>query len=73
MNNIGVMQKVNSAGYLIDNVLLMSELQVLVGSILSNQSVQIDVHMLEHQINVFIVACADDVFQNDDIGAFELF
>lgn len=55
-----------------DNELFMSLLELSWPSVLSNQCVQIDIHMLENEIDVFIVSGWDYLFEADDVRVFKL-
>ena len=58
------MQKIQRFSHLVENVLSMPFSE----NVLPDKSIQIDVHVLEHQIDVLVVLCLDDLFQFDDIG-----
>lgn len=68
MDDVGVMEVEDRLGQLVNDVLFMSLLQMLVIIILSYQRVQVDIHVLKHQINVLVVLCSDDVIQTDYIA-----
>lgn len=46
---------------------------MLIVSILSNQSVQIDVHVLKNKVNVLVILGFDDIVEPDDVFMLQLF
>jgi hypothetical protein len=68
VNESGRVEVVERFGHLVENVLAMSLCQ----NILANESVQINVHVLEYQVNIAVVLGADDLLQFYDVGVAEL-
>ena len=73
MDDVGIVQVQDGFGQLVDDVLFVLLLQVLVVAVLSDQAVQVDVHVLEDQVDVFVVGCADYLVQLDYVLLFQLF
>lgn len=72
MDEVRVMQVIDRLGHLINYVLLVSLLQLGASAIFADESVQIDVHMLEYQVDVLVVSRPDHLLQPDDIGVPQL-
>ena len=53
-------------------VLFVALLELSCSAVFANQSVQVDVHVLENEVNVFVVPGADDFFERYDVGVAEL-
>lgn len=73
MNNVRIMKIKDGLGQLVDNVLFVPFLQVFVIAILPYQGMQINVHVFEDKVNIFIVLGPDYVIDFDDVFLFELF
>lgn len=73
MYDIRVVEVQNGLGQLVNNVLFVSFLEMFVIAVLPDQRMQINVHVLEHQVDIFVVLCPDDVVDADDVLLFELF
>lgn len=72
MDEVGLMQIIYRFGNLIDNKLFMFFLQLRWFSILSNQTMQIDVHMFEYQIYIFVIFGSDHLLQPYYVLMFQL-
>jgi hypothetical protein len=59
-------------GDLVDDVLFVTFLQVGRTSVLSNKRVQINIHMFEYQVDIFVIASADGLLKTYDIGMAQL-
>lgn len=57
-------QKIERLGHLIEDVLAMP----LGKYVLPDEREEVDVHMLEHQVNIPVVLSPDDLLQLDDVG-----
>ena len=73
MNDVRVMQVQDRLCQLVDNKLFMFLLQMFVVAVLPNQSMQINVHMLKNEVNIFVILGPDCVVDADDVLMFELF
>lgn len=58
------MQKIECLGHLIEYVLAMPLGQY----VFPDEREEVDVHMFEHQVNIPVILCPDDLFQLDDVG-----
>lgn len=72
MDKVGVMQVVYCFCDLVDNVLLVFFLQICGFSVLSNESMEIDIHMLEEKVDIFVISGSDGLLEIDDIAVFQL-
>lgn len=72
VDEVGVVQVEDGLGHLMNYVLLVPLLQLRVPPVLPDQSVQVDVHVLEHQVDVLVVPRPDHLFQPDDVRVLEL-
>jgi hypothetical protein len=68
MDKIGSMQVVQSLGNLIGNISFM----LLTKNILSDESIQVNIHELKKQIHISIIVRSDDVLKFDDIWVSKL-
>jgi hypothetical protein len=67
VDETGVVEEIDGFGDLVDYVLLVPLLEVGRLAVLANQGMQINVHMLEHQIDVLIVFRPNGALQAYDI------
>ena len=57
---------------MVDDVLFVLFLQMLFIGVLTNERMQIDIHMLKHQVNIFVVTCPQNILQNYDVWMLQL-
>ena len=72
MDQVTMVEQIYCFGHLINDVLLMPLLKISSTTILPDESVQVDIHMLEHQVNVPIVTSRNHSLQLDDIWMSQL-
>jgi hypothetical protein len=72
MNEVGIVQVEDGLGDLVHDVLLVPFLEVSGASIFANERVQVDIHMFEDEVYIFIVASTYGPFKRNDIGVLEL-
>lgn len=62
------MQVVQRFGHLVEYVFAVPFGQY----VFSDQSVEVDIHMFEDEVDVSVIFCFDDFFQFNDVGVAEL-
>ena len=72
VDEVGVVEVEDGFGNLVDDELLVPFLQLGRLAVLPDQLVQVDVHVLEHQVDVFVVAGWDHALQADDVRVLQL-
>lgn len=72
MDQARIMQEINGFGDLIDYVLFVTLLQIGALSVLTNECMEINIHMLKNQIDVLIVLSTNGLLQGYDITVLEL-
>ena len=70
MNNIRIMQVKDRFSNLVDNILFVLLLQMLITPIVTDESMQIYVHMLKDKVYIFVIMSSDDIIELNDIGVF---
>jgi hypothetical protein len=69
MDDIGVVQVEQCLAYLVDYIFFVLLVQDVA---FPDDREQVDVHMLEHEIDVGVIVSFDDLLQLDDIGVRQL-
>jgi hypothetical protein len=72
MDEVGVVEVEEGLGHLVDDVLFVPLLQLRVASVLADEGMQVDVHVLEDQVDVLVVAGPDYFLEPDDVGVPQL-
>lgn len=68
MNEVGAMQILDGFGNLINDVLLV----LILEDVLADNAVQVDLHVLKHEIDVFVVFGADHPVELNYVFVVEL-
>ena len=68
MEELGCMQVLDGSCNLVNDVLLV----LFFEDVLSDDGVQVDVHVLEDQVNIFVIVCLYDINKLDDVLVVEL-
>lgn len=72
MNEAWIMQVVNWFCDLIDDILFVFLLKISGFSIFSDESMEIDIHMFEEQVDIFVVSGSNGLLKANDVVMFEL-
>ena len=72
MDEVGIMQVVNGFCDLIDDILLVFFLKIRGFPILSDESMEIDIHVFEEQVDIFVVSGSNGLLKINDIAMFQL-
>ena len=69
MDDVRVVEIEDGLGYLVDDVFFMFLLKNIS---LPNKSVEVNIHMFEDEVDIFVVVGFDYFLEVDDVGMFEL-
>ena len=69
MNDIGIVEVVYGLCNLVDNILFVFFLEDVA---LPNKRMEINIHVFEHEVDIFVIVGPEYFFETNDVGVLEL-